>query len=358
MSLLKKIIFALILFFIGMLTLNGMCALGERAAYGAFWGEDRPKGLYQHRNGERPQLRPGASLQGWLYQVSINSLGFRGPDLHSTKPENGKRIWCIGGSTTFDIFSSDDQSTWPAQTRKSLQQRFPEYLFEEINAGIPGEVLQGSLQDFERLQQDVQADYIVIYHGPNDMRQLFSTNRKIAANPQNQLGPPDPISSSILNRKDIALIRVLRRTLKIKQPLDPTWADTQIQNSDVQMLKNRVEHVIRIAKRNRTIPILASHAFRAQSGDTGVVAQKRVAETAQLLQMYPEAAIEAFDAYNAMLKDLSIKHRIPFADVRSALGPEEENWGDATHFRPKGSSIAGTIIADAIATTLERSHAN
>ena len=343
----------------GLLLLNAMCVLGERIAYGAFWGEDRPKGLYQSRTGERPQLKPGAELNGLLYQVSINSLGFRGPELQSSKPPNGLRIWCIGGSTTFDIFSSNDESTWPAQTRQHLQFRFPDLVVEELNAGIPGEVLEGNLSDFERLQAQVRPDYVIIYHGPNDLRQLLSTNLFSATPPSpvakaHTLGPPDGAMRSLLNRKDIALVRVTRRLLQQQQPLDGSWKDRGVTPEQWNLLQNRLEQFIRKAKQANVVPVLVSHALRAQKGDTGELAKERVAEAAQLLRLYPDAVINTFEQYNAMLATLAQKHRIPFADARGAVGPESRNWGDATHFRPPGSLLAAQVIAEEIALHRER----
>ena len=359
MGWIKKLCFSAGGFILGLALLNVICVLGERIAYGAFWGEDRPKGLYQSRTGERPQLKPGAKLNGLLYQVSINSLGFRGPELQSTKPSNGLRIWCIGGSTTFDIFSSNDESTWPAQTRQHLQFRFPDLAVEEINAGIPGEVLEGNLSDFERLQPQVRADYVIIYHGPNDLRQLLSTNLFSATaastgTKNHKLGPPDGAIRSLLNRKDIALVRVTRRLLQHQQPLDESWQDRIVTKDQWNLLRNRLEQFIRKAKQANVVPVLVSHALRAQKGDSGEIAAERVAETAQLLRLYPNVVIDTFEQYNAMLQSLAEKHRIPFADARSAVGPESRNWGDATHFRPPGSLLAAQVIADEIALHQER----
>ena len=94
---LKKIIFAVIGTFIGIVALNGLCAVGERLAYGAFWGQDQPKGLYVHQAGERPRLKPNARLDGILYQISVNSMGFRGPEVLQQKPKNGLRKACEVG---------------------------------------------------------------------------------------------------------------------------------------------------------------------------------------------------------------------------------------------------------------------
>ena len=119
-------------------------------------------------------------------------------------------------------------------------------------------------------------------------------------------------------------------------------------------LQNRARQMIRSAQHRRVQPILATHALRAQPEDTGDVARTRVAESAQLLQMMPEEVIEAFDAYNDMIRELANQRNIPLADVRAIVGAESENWGDATHFRLKGSELAAKEFFSVLSPLLEK----
>lgn len=351
MSWKKKLFFSLLSTIFLVLFLNLACALGERLAYGAFWGEDRPQGLYIHKTGERPRLKPNASLDGWLYQISINSLGFRGKDVETEKPKNGFRVWCMGGSTTFDIFSDTDENTWPSQTEKILSEQFPDKKIEVLNAGVPGEVLFGSTEDFLKYQKDFKADAVVIYHGPNDLRQIIASPRQQQNAHQNkQMGQADHQSpfGFILDRKDFALIRVLRRNLKESMPIPPDWETNHMTQKQLNDMQRRLEQTIQTVRRNRATPILVTHALKAEDGDTGAIAKERVAETTSLLRMTPKRSIETFHYYNQMVKALALKYKIPVADVRSVVGPEDENWGDATHFAPSGSKLAAQEIAMAI----------
>ena len=347
MKIVKKIIFSLIITVFGIVSLNGFCALGEWFAYGAFYEQDRPKGLYLHKEGSRPKLKPNAELNGWMYKISINSLGFRGAELSNQKPHNGLRIWCIGGSTTFDIYASSNEATWPAILEKNLQSAFPDKAVEVVNAGIPGEILRGSLSDFKEYQRQIQPDYVVIYHGPNDLRE-------VVAPPPNAPGsaptkPPDEgFIHELLGRQEYALFRVIKRTIAPLRPLQKDWESNRITNNQLKDLYNRNQQFVRFAKQNRVVPVIATHALRAQNGDEGEVARERVAETSQLLRMYPKQAIEAFEEYNKMLGNLARSNNLPFADVRSAISADSSYWGDSTHFIDAGSVLAGETIAKAI----------
>lgn len=356
---LKKILFSLLLLCIFLPIVNGLCALGERVAYGTFWGKDRPKGLYIHQNGQRPRLKPNVDLNGWLYDISINSIGFRGDDLVTPKPVNGFRIWCMGGSTTFDIFSDRNEHTWPAQVQSILQIQFPDRTIEVLNAGVPGEDLLGSTQDFERLQSSIKADVVIIYHGPNDMRQIMSnpTLQQQRPNGSPTLPPLEPDATTLqglLNRnQDLAFIRVFRRIFKNKRNIPSTWEANKFKPADIHELQFRLLETIQKVRRLGAIPILATHALRAQPDDIGPQVVDRVAETAWLLRMTPENALNAFDQYNTMVRELAQQQGLALADVRSVVGPETENWGDATHFYPSGSKLAAQEVANSIIPLLQ-----
>ena len=337
-----------------MLLLNGACALGERLAYGSFGGEDRLKGLYIHQNGERLRLKANAELNGWLYQISVNSLGFRGKGLEVPKPAGGFRVWCMGGSTTFDIFADSDANTWPAQTEAILSEQFPNQKIEVLNAGIPGEVLLGSREDFLKYQKEFKFDAVVIYHGPNDLSQLLSDSEQQNAS-QNQIEIADKAShfDFILERNDIASVRVLRKMLTESISTLPEWESNQMTQKQLNEMQNRLEQTIRLVKKHGATPILATHALKAEDGDTHSIAKERVGETTSLLRMTPERSIETIHYYNQMVKALALKYHIPVADIRSVVGSEDDNWGDGTHFKPKGSTLAAQEVARAIAELID-----
>ena len=356
-SVLKKICFAIVLTLLSLVLINSVCALGERFAYGAFWGDGRPKGLYIHKNGERPRLAPNAILAGFLYDIRINSLGFRGKeiDLTKAKKQNNIRIWAIGGSTTFDIYARNNEETWPALLETYLQEAHKNLKIDVINAGVPGEIYWGSIKDFETHYKDLRPDFVILYHGPNDLRQVSSTPMQNPdAHNSNQKGPTESLVHSLLSNQEWALIRVLRRTLQPMQPLQPHWQSRSVTPHMINDLEGRVNQMLRTAQQRRVKPILATHALRAQTGDKGEIARKRVAESAQHLQLMPEQVISGFASYNNMMKNIAQKRNLPLADIRSAINEDDKNWGDATHFRLNGSELAAKEFFTTISPLLTK----
>lgn len=275
------------------------------------------------------------------------------------KPTNGFRIWCMGGSTTFDIFSDRNEHTWPAQLQSILQDQFPNQIVEVLNAGVPGEDLLGSTQDFERLQPSINADVVVIYHGPNDMRQIMSNPILQQQRPNNgpTLAPLEPQTTSLKgflhHNQDFAIVRVFLRIFRNQRSIPKSWQSNQMTPADIQELEFRLTETIQKIRRLGATPILATHAMRAQPEDKGQEAVDRVAETAWLLRMTPENVLKAFDQYNTMVRELANKQGLPLADVRSVVGPESKNWGDATHFHPYGSILAAQEVANSIRPLLQ-----
>lgn len=341
---LKKALLSLFLTLLLLISLNGLMALGERLAYGAFWVNGRPDGLYIHRPGQRPKLKPGAELNGWMYQISINDWGFRGQTPTAPPSDNRVRIWCIGGSTTFDIYAPTDAQTWPAQLQSLLQDAHPDKAIEVINAGIPGEIYAGSLSDIQRYARELHPNWVVMYHGPNDLREILSLNHKAEG-----AAPP-----SLLEQGDFALFRVLKRNLQQKRLLPASWSEHRFSRAHRDELERRIHAFLRGIQPLQIKPILATHAFRAAPEDTGPTAQQNVGEAVLLFQQSPENSIESLDSYNLLVTETAQRYSIPLADVRSAVPSDAQYWGDATHFKAPGSLLAAQKIAETLSPLISQ----
>ena len=164
------------------------------------------------------------------------------------------------------------------------------------------------------------------------------------AHNSNQKGPTESLVHSLLSNQEWALIRVLRRTLQPMQPLQPHWQSRSVTPHMINDLEGRVNQMLRTAQQRRVKPILATHALRAQRGDKGEIARKRVAESAQHLQLIVQQVIAGFSSYNNMMKNIAQKRNLPLADIRSVINEDDKNWGDATHFRLNGSELAAKEV--------------
>jgi len=328
----KKAFFALITTVVLLALANGGVALFERVTYGV--SAEEKEAMYQETSSGRKVLKPGSTMSGSSTKVNINSMGFRGPELKSPKPENGFRIWVVGGSTTFDVYAPDDAHTWPALVGAKIQAARPDRVVEVINAGIPGEVIAGNMEDFETHAKAVQPDLLVYYHGPNDLRDI-------------RFGGPPPPGGAL--EKEFALFRATRGAVNKHLPqLPESWAEQRPGSHDMNEIVRRIDQLLAAAKRHRTKVVMVSHAFQHTPGKTGDDALAELGEICVLLQMYPDNVVHLFHDYNQLVRGMAERLGMPFADVRSAVPGDAKYWGDALHFSASGSELAAEAVAQTI----------
>jgi len=97
-----------------------------------------------------------------------NALGFRGEEVTIEKPAGVMRIACCGGSTTYGEGTKGNlQVSMPFLLQQSL--RADDRAVEVINAGCPGWTTLETLINFETHLLELQPDWVVVYHGINDV---------------------------------------------------------------------------------------------------------------------------------------------------------------------------------------------
>ena len=326
-------------------TLEGCAWWLERRAYhgkvSLSLGDAAGGSLYLNTDHDsRPQLRPGARLEGSRFEVSINQKGFRGPDLRSPRPRDGIRIWFIGGSTTFDIYAPSDAETWPALTGSLLGQALANPDVEVINAGIPGEIIRGNREDFEAHYGSVMPDVLILHAGPNDLRAGSQSSA-----PGGQLEPePEP---GILHR--LALFRTLSRKLQW-QRVPSSWTTHQIDEHHWNRLEKDLTDFAASARSKGVEVVLATHAHRAEEDATGRRAARQVAEGTKLLRMDPEGVIRTFSEYNERIRTIAKARSLPLIDLREAVPAEGRYFGDHTHFSAEGSRVAAEAAVEVLKT--------
>ena len=100
--------------------------------------------------------------------ININSHGFRGSETTLEKPENTYRIFVVGGSTTFGVGATSDQTTIPGYLQKKFDESTLDFNVVVINAGIGrGDSATESYYIKTKLV-NFDPDMFIIYDGWND----------------------------------------------------------------------------------------------------------------------------------------------------------------------------------------------
>ena len=328
----KKVAFSVVTTVLVLAGLNAAVSLKEQQQYGVTHAQKED--LYRETESGRKVLKAGVRVQGASSNIGTNSMGFRGPELADPKPDNGYRIWVVGGSTTFDVFAPDDARTWPALVGKRLGEAHPDRVVEVINAGIPGEVIAGNIEDFKLHAAAVKPDLLIYYHGPNDLRDI-------------RFGGPPPPSGPL--EQQFALLRATRGAVNKRYPsLPEAWADARMSSHDLNEMTRRIELLIDAATRQGAAVLMANHAYQHTEGKTGNEALGELGEICVLMQMHPDNVVHMFRDYNTLVAGIAERKGLPFADVQGAVPSDANYWGDALHFSAAGSELAAGAVVAAI----------
>jgi lysophospholipase L1-like esterase len=125
---------------------------------------------FAQRAGERGSIKyySPETKRIYVYDYSLNSLGFRTPERPFEKLAGVKRIVVLGGSTTVDGFT--DPETWPARLEAKLNESYAAdgMRVEVINLGVSGAASPTSLINLEFVGLEFHPDLVISYDGVND----------------------------------------------------------------------------------------------------------------------------------------------------------------------------------------------
>ena len=332
---LRKAVMGLIAVILVLFLLNLLAMGREYLQHGTVRILGSPLGLYTEGGTKGgAALQPGARLEGASHNVSVNSLGFRGPEIAAQKPPGSLRVWCAGGSTTSDILVSADAAAWPAQLQGMLAKAAPQRVVEVINAGTPGAILSTNIRDFRRLAPQVKPDVLVIYQGPNDVRNIANA----------RFGVP-PMPHGLLT--ELSLYRLLTEVMP-RGPLPREWDRNRLRKEDMGLLRQRVLELVGLARQLGARVVLTTHGHISMDTTTGKQALREMGKMAHTYKMSSEGLIAAYREMNGLFRDLALELDLPLADVRKAVGTDPGHWGDDIHFSDAGAAVAARAIADTL----------
>lgn len=103
-----------------------------------------------------------------IHHVSINSLGYRGPEISRKKKPGIVRILCLGDSGTYGHYVNDDE-TFPFYLQEMfLREKIP---VEVINAGVPDTTIVDQLYYLKR-SMAIEPDIVILTFSENDIDDL------------------------------------------------------------------------------------------------------------------------------------------------------------------------------------------
>jgi lysophospholipase L1-like esterase len=318
-------------------------------AWFTFFGSERERAVYTASLEDILELED--TLGGQPYtnfgllpdRQDTNSLGYRGAEFERTKPAGTYRIVALGGSTTYGISLSVNQ-TYPAKLQKILREDYDYLNVEVINGGVVAYSSYDTLANFLYRVLDIDPDMIIVYHAVNDVvARLVDPEYYNGQNPARGIWRtvPDRLSPSTLYRyvainlgwmRDPSTINArIRTTRDIELCQDPVYCanlgatpgEILAANPPTYFERN-LRNLIALAETNHVLVMLSSWAYFPEPVNGGQYMtyhhmQQGVAE------------------HNAITERLAEALNVPFYDLAGNMPSDESLWIDGLHMTPAGT---------------------
>ena len=280
--------------------------------------------------------------------ISINSKGFRGPEIEMPKPAKRVRIAFVGASTTYCGEVTSDAAVWTQGVTDVLQRDFPEVSFDFINAGVPGYSVESSMKHFDRYVKDLQPDAVMIYHGTNDMSGEL---REMATS--KGLWVRDVEVQSWLARQSL-LVELVEKNLRVRAAEQQIDAGTQRLAFDPNVMGRDFGTDLRnlimdVAKSSKHVSV-ATFSARLRR-EQGPEARKAAAVSALVYMpfMSLDGLIDAYQRYNVVIRNVASETHALLIDGENDIPGDAAHFVDSVHFSDKGSAAMARRVANSLA---------
>jgi len=290
--------------------------------------------------GFRFRLRPGSRGMMVSCPISINSLGFRGPEISATK-DGVYRIVVLGESTTFGMTIEPGDEPWPERLEQIIRQRLKTRRpVQVINAGV-----HDNLRRLPREILPLQPDMIISYHGANGFSLIDSSVLP-------PLGPAPPVYQErpiklaadaehrlrLLLFQHHAGLRRVSAAPPAARPLETGYAAAYR-----QLIECARTNGIRLALANFSMAV-------NQASDPKVIDFYRGGGTRAAYGF-----IRANALHSLIVSQLAAEHpEVLFVDTHPHLDGEHEKFIDLIHLSAEGERQLAENMFDGIRKTLQQ----
>lgn len=284
--------------------------------------------------------------------ITINSLGFRGPEIADPKRAGTVRIAFLGASTTFCAEASSNDAVWPHLVVASLRKRFTGTRFDYVNAGIPGYTVSSSTRNLELRVSPLHPDLIVIYHATND---LSGELRGMAARESGaaSIAPPE---SSWLSRHSL-LWNLVTKNLQLMLARSAAESESRVSTRvDPEALgtgfRKDLTTLVRAGK--ATGAKVALVTFSTQLRARQDAAARRTAMQSALLYMPGfdfDQLLAAYRRYNVIIREVASSEAVLLVEGENEIPGDPKHFVDSVHFTDAGNSAQAARVAEALASS-------
>ena len=288
----------------------------------------------------RPGLDTGA--------ITINSKGFRGPEIDEAKPPGTIRIAFLGGSTTYCAEVSSNEWVWPHLVAEAIQERFPDTRIEYLNGGVPGYGVEHSLRNLNSRIKPYDPDVIVIYHATNDLS-FNSFQLAVDAGVATERADKDKFwlsNYSLLSH----LVELNLKILLLKDSEPGAVGKLDVDRERIAApFRDDMTEIVRAAA--DIAPVVAVATFATQYREEQPAEQQLEAASTSLYYM-PYLTIDglltSFDAYHDVIREVAESEGVLLVGDEDAIPGDPTHFKDSVHLTDEGSAKMADRVSRAL----------
>ncbi|HET7033295.1 MAG TPA: SGNH/GDSL hydrolase family protein [Casimicrobiaceae bacterium] len=281
-------------------------------------------------------------------RISVNSLGFRGPEIAMPKPPHTVRIAYLGASTTWCAEVSGNESVWPHLATASLADAFPGTRFDYVNAGVPGYTMPSILVNLENRVAPLQPDVIVIYEAAN----MLSGEMRERAEKAGIIEKRDVEVSSFPSRYSL-LWYLVEKNLRLKAAQRNVESNRHLLEVDANSLgseyRKALTQVVVAAQRSAKLVAVATFAIQPRAGQSREQ-QMRASESALFYMPFvtPQTIIDSYAQYNRIMREVAAEKGVLLIEGENDIPGDAVHFTDSVHFSDAGSALMARRISAAL----------
>jgi lysophospholipase L1-like esterase len=280
-------------------------------------------------------LRPNLRLRSSTYDITVNSLGMRGPEIAVEKPAGIKRIAILGASSVFGYLVPDGEDSCRV-LEELLVERGQEC--QVINAGVPGFNMQQVTARFNWQVTPLQPDIVIVYLGWNDIVSLISE---------------DPYAERFLVRPapSLATRIMIHSTLYglLRYRLFPPSAARFVPKGDQRSItpagaaafRERLETLLETTERSGAAVIVCTQVMAAHP-EAPQELSNYLGDNEEQIKLTREIGPWVSEELQTIAKN----HQLHFIDAKIEIPPDATVLGDAIHLTRKGHEQLAELWCD------------
>jgi lysophospholipase L1-like esterase len=295
--------------------------------------------------GLRFRLRPRSHGMMMSCPISINSLGFRGPEISAAK-DGFYRIVVLGESSTFGMTIEPGDQPWPERLEQIIRQRLKTRRpVQVINAGVPAYTVNNNLHRLPAEILPLQPDMIISYHGANGFSLIDSSMLPpVGPAPPVYQERPIKLAADAEHRLRLLLFRChygpreVSAAPPVTRPLETEYAAAY-------------RRLIQCARTNGMRLALANFSMAVnQASDPKVIDFYRGGGTRAAYGF-----MRANAAHSLIVRQLAAEHpEVIFVDTHPHLDGEHEKFIDLIHLSAEGERQLAENMFDGIRNALQQ----